>query len=87
MHMRFFRVDGMLFAYLLDGIVAITLAPILILIALFLRKSLSHFELALSILLWALFACLYAISIPVIVDRSPFIYLLEKLEQLGGSIS
>jgi hypothetical protein len=37
-------------------------------------------------IIWLFFSYIYAISMPTVIDRSLFFYILEKLHQRGGGI-
>jgi hypothetical protein len=50
-------------------------------------RQLTNTEIALSALIALLLGYIYAISVPTVIDRSLSIYILEKLEQRGGSIA
>ena len=86
LHMRYFKVDVVLYASIFDGVLAALSSFFLIFVVPRVRRSLENFELALLLMLWLSFAYIYAISVPTIVDRSLSIYLLEKLQQRGGNI-
>jgi len=84
-HIRFLRVDVVLYAALLDAVVAIVITAL----GLFLFRQAAHFsglERALLVLFWAMGGYAFAISVPTMVDRSLSFYILEKLQQRGGGI-
>lgn len=84
-HIRFLRVDVVLYAALSDAVVAIVITAL----ALWLCRQASHFnglERALLVMFWAMGGYAFAISVPTVVDRSLSFYILEKLQQRGGGI-
>ena len=84
-HIRFLRVDVVLYAALSDAVVAIVITAL----ALWLCRQVSHFnglERALLVMFWAMGGYAFAISVPTVVDRSLSFYILEKLQQRGGGI-
>ncbi len=84
-HMRFFRVNVVLYASLLDVLIAAAVAWL----ALWLAGVLQTFnalERALITVIWLLAGFAFAISVPTVIDRSLSFYILEKLQQRGGGI-
>lgn len=84
-HIRFLRVDVVLYAALLDAVVAIVITAS----GLWLFRQAVHFsglERVLLIMFWAMGGYAFAISVPTVVDRSLSFYILEKLQQRGGGI-
>jgi len=45
------------------------------------------FEKIQMLIIWIFFSFIFAIAIPTVIDRSLSFYILEKLNQRGGSIS
>ena len=84
-HVRFFRVDVVFYAAILDGVLAALLCGAGLLLA---RRSLpfSPLERALLVANWLLLGYCFAISVPTVIDRSLSFYILEKLAQRGGAI-
>lgn len=84
-HIRFFSVNVVFYAAIQDGVMAAMVCTL----ALYLFKTFSIFNAfeknALSGI-WLLTAYAFAISIPTVIDRSLSFYMLEKLQQRGGSI-
>lgn len=84
-HVRYFRVNVVLYAALLDAFIAIALVGVS-LWSLRLLAPFSGLERVLLVLVWALLGYSFAISVPTVVDRSLSFYILEKLQQRGGGI-
>lgn len=85
LHVRYFRVDVVLYAAMIDAVLAIVLCGGL----LWATRQARHFtglECTLLVLFWALGGYSFAISVPTVVDRSLSFYILEKLQQRGGGI-
>lgn len=85
LHVRFWRVDVVLYSALLDACIAAALTAVL----LFSLRAFSGFtglERILLVLVWLLGGYAFAISIPTVIDRSLSFYILEKLQQRGGGI-
>lgn len=84
-HMRYFDVNVVFYASLLDAAVAALLCAVLLwtlrVFALF-----ASFEKLQLTLIWLLAGYAFAISVPTVVDRSLSFYILEKLQQRGGGI-
>lgn len=85
LHVRYFTVDVVLYAALIDAVVAAGVTFLLLLLVGFLR-AFSILERALLVVVWLLAGYAFAISIPTVIDRSLSFYLLEKLQQRGGGI-
>ncbi len=84
-HMRYFRVDVVLYASVFDAVIAL----IVVFGVLHLCKWFSDFsrlELIQLTAIWLLGGYLFAISVPTVIDRSLSFYILEKLQQRGGGI-
>ncbi|WP_341927068.1 hypothetical protein [Stenotrophomonas geniculata] len=84
-HMRYFRVDVVLYASILDAVIAL----VVVFGALYLLKcfrDFSRLELIQLAAIWLLGGYLFAISVPTVIDRSLSFYILEKLQQRGGGI-
>lgn len=85
LHMRYFRVDVVLYASILDAVIAvIAVAAGLWLLQWF--RDFSRLELSQLIVIWLLGGYVFAISVPTVIDRSLSFYILEKLQQRGGGI-
>lgn len=84
-HVRFFRVDVVLYSALFDAWLATVLAGGLLGI-LKIFKVFSGFEKLQAMLVWLLLGYIFAISVPTVIDRSLSFYILEKLQQRGGGI-
>jgi hypothetical protein len=85
MHVRFFRVDVVLYSAIFDALLATALAGILLGV-LKVFKTFSRFEKIQTIFVWLLLGYIFAISVPTVIDRSLSFYILEKLQQRGGGI-
>lgn len=84
-HMRYFRVNVVLYASILDAFIAVvTVFAALHLLKWF--RDFSRLELIQLALIWLLGGYVFAISIPTVIDRSLSFYILEKLQQRGGGI-
>ncbi|WP_058833871.1 hypothetical protein [Luteimonas abyssi] len=84
-HMRYFRVDVVLYASMFDAVLAV----IVVFAALHLLKwfrDFSRLELIQLAAIWLLGGYAFAISVPTVIDRSLSFYILEKLDQRGGGI-
>ena len=86
LHFRFFAVNVVFYAAILDGMLATIIS---LLIAKYFIVKLPFFDIRnLQLMLIFLMAgYIYAISVPTVIDRSLSMYLLEKLDQQGGSLS
>jgi hypothetical protein len=85
LHVRFARVDVVLYSAAFDGVVATASAAIL-LFALPIFRGFSVFEKVQMAIIWLLVGYAFAVSVPTVIDRSFSFYLLEKLQQRGGGI-
>ena len=85
-HVRWFRVDVVLYSALLDGALVFALAALLAW-----RghgfAPFNPFERVQLLLCWGLLAFLFAFAVPTVIDRSLSFYILEKLQQHGGALS
>lgn len=84
-HVRFFRVDVVFYAAILDGVLAALACGAGLLLA---RRAFpfTPLERALLVANWLLLGYCFAISVPTVIDRSLSFYILEKLAQRGGAI-
>jgi hypothetical protein len=84
-HVRFFRVDVVFYAAIVDGVLAALVCGAGLLAA---RRALpfSALERGLLVVNWLLLGYCFAISVPTVIDRSLSFYILEKLAQRGGAI-
>jgi hypothetical protein len=97
LHFRHFVVDVVFYAALADAVIACAILwGAAALAHAFGRphsavgsvmRRLTNAEIALSALCALLLGYVFAISVPTVIDRSLSIYILEKLEQRGGSIA
>jgi hypothetical protein len=83
-HMRWFDVNVVFYASLLDAAIAVVITTVLLALTAF--RAFNPFEKVQLIVVWALIGYAYAISVPTVIDRSLSFYILEKLEQRGGGI-
>ncbi|MEC7675640.1 MAG: hypothetical protein VYB89_08940, partial [Pseudomonadota bacterium] len=74
-HARFFPVDVVFYAALLDVVLALLISAGVLVLA----RALSVFEKVQMLLIWALAGYALAISVPTVIDRSLSFYILEKL--------
>ncbi|MBN6109997.1 hypothetical protein [Xanthomonas bonasiae] len=84
-HMRYFRVDVVLYASILDAIIALVVVFSILYLLRFFREF-SRLELIQLAAIWLLGGYVFAISVPTVIDRSLSFYILEKLHQRGGGI-
>ncbi|AXI84031.1 hypothetical protein FUT69_02360 [Xylella taiwanensis] len=84
-HIRYFKVNVVFYASLLDGMLAAALVGLLFWVFRFF-SNFSPLEMVQLLVIWLLGAYLFAISIPTVLDRSLSFYILEKLQQRGGGI-
>ena len=85
LHMRYAQVDVVLYAAILDAIIATTIVGGLLL-ATPMRRTFSALENIQLLAIFMLVGYAFAISVPTVIDRSLSFYLLEKLQQRGGAI-
>ncbi len=84
-HVRFFRVNVVLYSALLDAVIAAAIS-LGIVLAIKAFRVFSGFEKTQLVAIWLLGGYIFAISIPTVIDRSLSFYILEKLQQRGGGI-
>lgn len=84
-HMRHFRVNVVLYASILDAVIA-TVGVFGVLYLLKWFRDFSRLELIQLAVIWMLGGYVFAISLPTVIDRSLSFYILEKLQQRGGGI-
>jgi hypothetical protein len=84
-HVRFFRVDVVLYSAIFDALLATAVGGIF-LATLNFFSVFSWFEKIQTMFVWLLFGYIFAISVPTVIDRSLSFYILEKLQQRGGGI-
>ncbi|MFT4247502.1 MAG: hypothetical protein QM581_05615 [Pseudomonas sp.] len=84
-HMRYFRVNVVLYASVLDAVIAVILVAAFLALLRFFRDF-SALEVTQLLAIWLLGGYLFAISVPTVIDRSLSFYILEKLQQRGGGI-
>ena len=84
-HVRFFRVDVVLYSAVFDVVLATSMMALMLFAA---RRFALYdvYEKAQLLLVWLLGGCLAAVLVPTVIDRSLSFYILEKLEQRGGGI-
>lgn len=85
LHVRYFRVDVVLYSSVFDAMLAAVLT-VAIAVALKALREFSALERVLLLAVWLLGGYAFAISIPTVIDRSLSFYILEKLQQRGGAI-
>ena len=83
--MRYIRVDVLFYAAITDGLLAASLASVLLLCFKYFNV-LNGFEKFQLIVIWIFAGYIFAISVPTVIDRSLSFYILEKLQQRGGEI-
>lgn len=84
-HVRFFRVNVVLYSAIFDALLASALGGVLLTFLKFFNLF-SGFEKLQTMLIWILLGYIFAISVPTVIDRSLSFYILEKLQQRGGGI-
>lgn len=85
-HFRFFVVSVILYASILDAI----LASFIVILGIYLYKDklkCMATEVVLILLVSNLCATIYAIMGPTVIDRSLSLYIVQKLDQRGGEIA
>ncbi|KLI98613.1 hypothetical protein [Luteimonas sp. FCS-9] len=85
LHMRYFRVDVVFYASVLDAFIAAA-AVAGGCFALRVFRSWSRLEILQLLAIWMLGGYIFAISLPTVIDRSLSFYILEKIQQRGGGI-
>lgn len=83
-HSKFFPVNVVFYSSILDGLLALFLTLVITNSRFF--NIFSFFEKFLFFIILLLFGYAISISIPTVIDRSLSFYILEKLDQRGGSI-
>ncbi|WP_043692451.1 hypothetical protein [Luteibacter sp. 9133] len=84
-HMRYFRVNVVFYAAILDAFIALAIV-MASLVAFGWFKSFTRLEMIQLGMIWLLGGYAFAISVPTVIDRSLSFYILEKLQQRGGGI-
>ena len=85
LHVRFGRVNVVLYSAVLDVVIATSIAwAIIWLVPAF--RIFSVFEKLQMLAIWLLAGYAFAISLPTVIDRSLSFYILEKIQQRGGGI-
>lgn len=84
-NIRFFRVNVVGFAALVDAVIAAVLAGALLFVLKWFR-AMEKFERVLLVVIYLLGGFGFAVAIPTVVDRSLSLYILQKLDQRGGGI-
>ena len=84
-HIKYFRVNVVLYSAILDGILAVMFMVIVLNFSKFF-KIYNSLEKKLLILIMVLSTVTLSISIPTVIDRSLSFYILEKINQHGGSV-
>lgn len=85
LHMRYLRVNVVLYASILDAVVALVVVfSVFGLLKWF--RDFSRLEVIQLVAIWMLGGYIFAISVPTVIDRSLSFYILEKLQQRGGGI-
>lgn len=87
MHVRFFTVDVVFYAALVDAVVAVVLTAGLLLPWARVSADFTGLEKAQMAALWLALGYILAISVPTVLDRSLSFYILEKLQQRNGVIA
>ena len=86
LHMRYLQVDVVFYSAVADALVASLIVCVgLVLLPYF--RLFDRFEKGLLLVIWVLMGYSFAISVPTVIDRSLSFYILEKLQQRGGSIA
>jgi hypothetical protein len=84
-HIRFGRVDVVLYSAVADAVVAAIIAAAVVYAAPAFRDF-TRLESAQLVVIWLLAGYAFAISVPTVIDRSLSLYILEKIQQRGGGI-
>lgn len=86
-HVRYFTVDVVFYAALVDAVIAVALTTPLLLPWARVSADLTGLEKAQMAALWLASGYIVAISVPTVLDRSLSFYILEKLQQRQGVIA
>lgn len=84
-HVRWFPVEVVFYSALLDAAIALVAAALLCWRLRWLQ-AFGEFERIQLLASWALLGYVLAISVPTVIDRSLSFYILEKVQQHGGSL-
>lgn len=85
-HIWYFKVGVVFYSAILDGLIAVFLTSTALFLYSGFSRSFDLFDKTLLTTFCALLSYAIAISVPTVIDRSLSFYILEKLEQRGGSI-
>lgn len=85
-HVKFFQVDVVFYSALADAVVALLVTALMLLPFRRLHERFTGLEKAQMAALWLAAGYIAAISVPTVFDRSLSFYILEKLQQQGGSL-
>lgn len=81
-HARFFKVDVVFYAAIMDALIAVVITSLLFFNTRF--SIYNGFEKASLIAIFILTGYALSISVPTVLDRSLSFYILEKIDQRGG---
>lgn len=84
-HIKFFRVNVIFYSAIYDVFIA-SIITIIFVIKIPYFKIFNNFEKLQFFIIWIFIGYSLAISVPTVIDRSLSFYILEKLQQRGGSI-
>ncbi len=85
LHFRLLPVNVVFYTALQDGALTVALCALISWYGVF-RRRVDRLCFAQTVLIMALGAYVYAISVPTVIDRSFSMYILEKLHQQGGGL-
>jgi hypothetical protein len=85
LHFEFLPVRVILYACILDSVIASALVGGAVYI--FARKALDRIDTTLAFVLANALVAIYAIMGPTVIDRSLSLYIVEDVEQHGGTVS
>jgi hypothetical protein len=86
MHVRYFKVDVVLYSALFDGLAASSLTFTALVLWSKRHRILTRTERIQIFIIWILIASLLSLAVPTILDRSLSFYILEKIQQKGGGL-
>lgn len=85
LHIRYGKVDVVLYSAMLDVLVAVVVAGGLVGVSGY-GTDFTRLEKVQLMVIWLLAGYAFAISVPTVIDRSLSFYILEKLQQRDGGI-
>jgi len=84
-HVLYFNVDVVFYSAIVDGVLAAIVSALFVYLLPW-NRTFTALEKGLVVALFLAGGYIFAISVPTVLDRSLSFYILEKLQQRGGSI-